>query len=185
MSQLFDWDALGIGDEEDPTIVKARLDKIHNELLKAKGIDPVPTKNSPGFNPSVAQARQVSVMACLGLDSKDIALVLNIEHKMLKLYYERELRVTMNIANAMVARQALQMALSGRNPDMTKFWLKAKAGWRETTGVDITSNGKTLGEATAKDKLRDTLAAAGVAGKDKTKDKTKPEAQAPKDERNS
>jgi hypothetical protein len=165
MSNLFDWDALGLGPEEDPSIVKDRLDKIHGEILKAKGIDTVPGKNSPGFNPTTAQAREVSVMACLGLDSKDIALVLNIEHKMLKLYYGKELSVSLNIANAMVARQALQMALSGRNPDMTKFWLKAKANWRETQGVDITSNGKTLEGATAKDKLRDTLAAAGAVNK--------------------
>lgn len=160
---VFDWDSLGLGvEEEDPTIVKARLDKIHAELLTAKGLNATPDKNSPGFVPSAAQAREVSVMACLGLDSKDIALVLNIEHKMLKLYYGRELSVSMNLANAMVARQALQMALSGRNPDMTKFWLKAQAGWQEKTAVDITSNGKTLGEATAKDKLKDALKAAGA-----------------------
>lgn len=162
-NQLFNWDDLGIGDEEDPVIVKKRLDKIHADLMEAKGLSTRPEKNSPGFVPSTAQARQVAVMACLGLDSKDIANVLNIEHKMLKLYYERELKVTANIANAMVARVALQMAMSGRNPDMTKFWLKAKANWRETTGVDITSNGKTLESSTARDKLKDALAAAGVA----------------------
>lgn len=166
MSNLFNWDELNIGDEEDPAVVKARLDKIHADLLESRGLSTKPDKNSPGFVPSLAQARQVSVMACLGLDSKDIALVMNIEHKMLKLYYERELKVTANIANAMVARVALQMAMSGRNPDMTKFWLKAKANWRETTGVDITSNGKTLESSTARDKLKDALAAAGVkAGK--------------------
>lgn len=163
-SALFDWDLLGIGAEEDPKEVKARLDKIHRDLLIAKGIATEPGKNSPGFVPSAVQAREVAVMACLGLDSKDIALVLNIEHKVLKLYYDKELRVTMNLANAMVARVALQLAMSGRNPDMTKFWLKAKAGWKETTGVDITSNGKTLDGATARDKLKDALRAAGVAG---------------------
>lgn len=159
---VFDWDSLGIGDEEDPAEVKKRLDKIHRDLLEAKGITTTPEKNSPGFVPSNTQARQVSVMACLGLDSKDIALVLNVEHKLLKLYYEKELRVTLNLANAMVARVALQMAMSGRNPDMTKFWLKAKAGWQEVQKIDVTSNGKTLEGASARDKLKDALAAAGA-----------------------
>jgi hypothetical protein len=163
MSNLFDWGQLGIGEEEDPAEVKKRLDKIHLDLLEAKGLSTKPDKNSPGFVPSPQHARQVAVMACLGLDSKDIALVMNIEHKMLKLYYDKELRVTMNLANAMVARVALQLAMSGRNSDMTKFWLKAKAGWKETSSVDITSNGKTLEGATARDKLKDALAAAGMA----------------------
>lgn len=162
MSNLFNWEELGIGECEDPVIAKERLDKIHADLMEARGISPTPQKNSPGFMPTTAQARQVSVMACLGLDSKDIANVLNVEHKLLKLYYGRELTVTMNIANAMVARVALQMALNGRSPDMTKFWLKAKAGWTETTKVDVTSNGRTLDGATAKDKLKDALKAAGV-----------------------
>lgn len=169
MSDIFDWDSLNIGEGEDPSEVKKRLDQIHRDLLKARGIETSAPKNSPGFEPTAKQARQVSVMACLGLEAKDIALVLNIEPKLLKLYYEKELRVTLNLANAMVARVALQLAMSGRNPDMTKFWLKAKAGWTETTKVDVTSNGKTLEGATARDKLKDALAAAGVVNNKATK----------------
>lgn len=162
----WDWESLGLGvDEEDPKLVKERLDKIHNDLLKARNLSTEPEKNSPGFKPSTAQAREVSVMTCLGLDPKDIANVLNIELKLLNLYYGKELSVSMNIANAMVARQALQMALSGRNPDMTKFWLKAKAGWRDTSSIDITSKGEQIGGTSAKEKLKATLDAAGVAGK--------------------
>lgn len=164
-NQVFDWDSLGLGDDEDPSSVKSRLDKIHKDMLEARGLTTSPGKNSPGFNPTPEQARQVSVMACLGIDAKDIALVLNIELKMLKLYYTKELTVSMNIANAMVARQALQMAMSGRSPDMTKFWLKARAGWQEKTSVDITTNGKDLNGSTAKDRLKDVLNAAGGAAK--------------------
>jgi hypothetical protein len=160
---VFDWDSLGLGDAEDPNAVKRRLDNIHAEMLDAKGISHKPDKNSPGFVPSAAQAREVSVMSCLGIDPKDIALVLNIELKMLTMYYSKELKVAMNLANAMVARQALQMALSGRNPDMTKFWLKAKAGWTETSRVDLTTNGKDISTVTSKDKLKEILKAAGKA----------------------
>ena len=101
-------------------------------------------------------------MACLGLDPKDIALVLNIELKVLTLFYAKELKVTALMANAMVARTAFQMATSGRSPDMTKFWLKAQAGWKDQTYVDLTSKGEKLEGMSAKDKLASALEAAGA-----------------------
>lgn len=164
-AQLFDWDALGIGDEEDPSVVKRRLEKIHQDILTVKGISTTPDKNSPGFNPTHHQAREVAVMSCLGIQPKDIALVLNVELPMLKLYYAKELSVSHSIANAMVARVALQMAASGNNSDMTKFWLKTQAGWRETSNIDLTSNGKTVGETgSAKTRLKTMLKDLGVKG---------------------
>lgn len=161
---MFNWDDLGLGEPEDAKEVQERLEKIHKDLLTERGLAYTPEKNSPGFRPTVDQSRQVSIMACLGLDPKDIALVLNIEHKMLKLYYAKELKITANIANAMVARTALQMATSGRSPDMTKFWLKSRAGWQDQK-IDITSNGKTLDGSTAKDRLKDALAQAAPKAK--------------------
>lgn len=159
-SPVFDWDTLGLGEAEDPAVVQRRLDRIHKDLLDSKGISYAPDKNSPGFKPTPEQAREVSVMACLGLDPKDIALVLNIELKVLQLFYHKELKVTALMANAMVARTAFQMACSGRSPDMTKFWLKAQANWNDVQKVDITSNGKTLDGVSAKDKVRQALDAA-------------------------
>lgn len=151
----FDWDNIPIPDYEDPVQTKIRLDAIHRKILEDKGIVTKPEKNSPGFRPSPGQAREVSVMAALGLDPSDIALVLNIEEKMLKTYYAKELRVSHNIANAMVARVALQMAMSGRFPDMTKFWLKSRAKWKETHAIELTDPNKEKdGLDTPKDRLR-------------------------------
>lgn len=154
MVDMFEWDDLEIP-QEDPEQIKIRLDAIHRNLLEEKGLTTKPEKNSPGFRPSAAQAREVSVMSALGLDSADIALVLNIEEKMMKLYYVRELKVSHNLANALVARRALDMALSGRYPDMTKFWLKTRAKWKETQGVELTANIHNTHElVTAKDRLK-------------------------------
>lgn len=161
-SPVFDWDTLNLGPEEDPKEVQQRLDNIYKQLLDEKGIAYKPEKNSPGFRPTPQQSRQVAVMACLGLDPKDIALVLNIELKVLQLFYAKELKVTALMANAMVARTAFLMATSGRSPDMTKFWLKAQAGWKDQQYVDITSKGDKLDGMSAKDKLRDVLGAAGA-----------------------
>lgn len=164
MNQVFDWDSLSLGESEDPKEVSARLEKIHRDMLASQGIDYKPAKNSPGFNPTPAQARQVSVMACLGIQPKDIALVLNIEEKMLRLYYSKELTVSKNLANAMVARVALQMAMSGASADMTKFWLRSQAGWVEKQQIDVTSGGSKLEGMTAKEKVAAALASAAPKG---------------------
>jgi hypothetical protein len=46
------------------------------------------------------------------------------------------------------------MATSGRNPDMTKFWLKTRAKWKETSGIEITTKEDgSDGTESAKDRL--------------------------------
>lgn len=164
MSALFNWDDLNLGDSEDPKEVSKRLDKIHEDMLKSQGLAYEPGKNSPGFRPSVAQAREVSVMSCMGLEPKDIALVLNIELKLLNLYYSKELKVSKSLANVAVARVALRMAMSGASADMTKFWLKSQAGWQEKQSIDITSKGENISGMSAKEKVAAALASAGKAG---------------------
>lgn len=151
---MFDWSDLNLPEYESPSTVKDRLDQIHTEELKAKGLPVKPDFGSPGFTPGVQQAREVATMAALGLEASEIALVLNIEEKLLKAYYSRELKVSQKISNAMVARKALEMAVSGRFPEMTKFWLKARAKWKETSGIELTGkDGGPLEVSSARDKL--------------------------------
>jgi hypothetical protein len=52
--------------------------------------------------------------------------------------YKYEIETGAARVNAEVARVALGMALSGANPDMTKFWLKTQAGWVETKRIETT-----------------------------------------------
>lgn len=171
---MIDWDSLSLPEYEDPAATKVRLDQIHRQMLEAKDISTKPAKNSPGFSPTPYQARQVAVMACLGLDKRDIALVLDVEEKLLTLYYGKELRVSHNLANAMVARQALQMALSGRFPDMTKFWLKTRGGWKESVASAADGDKNDADTVTAKDRLKQmTGHAAKLPAVDVTDAKTK------------
>ena len=156
---MIDWESLNLPEFEDPAATKVRLDLIHKQILSDKGINTTPHKNSPGFAPTEYQSRQVAVMSALGLDPRDIALVLDIEEPLLKLYYKKELRVSHNIANAMVARQALQMAMSGRFPDMTKFWLTHRAKWRPASDKDFIEDQKKGDLDSAKDRLRQAVAA--------------------------
>lgn len=157
----FNWEDLDLPEYEEPEATVKRLDELHSAILESKGVSSRPDKNSPGFNPTQAQAREVAVMSCLGMEPKDIALVLNVEEKLLKMYYAKELKVSANIANAMVARRALQMAMSGRFPDMTKFWLKSRAKWKETNSMELSGpDGGPLEFTSAKEKLATAMAAA-------------------------
>jgi hypothetical protein len=135
-------------------VTSERLAGITEAILRENNLVKVNDHNSPGFRPSIDQARQVAVMSCLGLSPKDIGNVLSIEPDLIKLYYKKELTVSMHIANAVVARQALNMASSGRNPDMTKFWLKTRAKWKETSGIELTGkDGGAVEISSAKDRL--------------------------------
>lgn len=151
---MFNWEDLNLPEYDSIEGVKDRLDMIHAEEMKAKGLPSKPDHNSPGFKPGIAQSREVAVLSALGLEAKEIALALNVEEKLLKTYYSRELMVSQKISNAMVARKALEMAMSGRFPEMTKFWLKARAKWKETSGVEITgANGGPVEVSSAREKL--------------------------------
>jgi hypothetical protein len=104
------------------------------------------------------------------MEAKEIALVLNIEEAMLKAYYTKELKTSHIISNVMVARKALDMAMSGRFPDMTKFWLKSQAKWKEVNSVELTGkDGGPVEVGSARDKLAramgvDAADAAGTPG---------------------
>lgn len=117
-------------------------------------------KGSPGFDPGPDQARQVEQMVALGASPTDIAAILRIEEKLLKHYYAYELDTGANRINNEVAKVALGMALSGAVPDMTKFWLKTRAGWKETKAVELTgANGGPVEFAEVKRKMLDAIEA--------------------------
>ena len=96
------------------------------------------TKGSPGFEPGPEQAKRIEQMVALGLSDQDISSVLRIEQKLLRKFYKYELETARARINQSVAKIALQMALSGSLPEMTKFWLKTQAGWKETKVTEIT-----------------------------------------------
>lgn len=98
-------------------------------------------RGSPGFDPGPDQAKQVEQMAALGMTSGDIAGILCIEQKLLEHYYKYELETAASRINQHVAKVALSMALSGADPEMTKFWLKTRAGWNETKKVEVSGAG--------------------------------------------
>jgi hypothetical protein len=95
-------------------------------------------RTSPGFKFSEEQAQVVANLISLGMTPEDVGATLRIDPKLLKLVYEYEINTASARINATVAKTALGMAVSGANPDMTKFWLKTRAGWVETKRIEHT-----------------------------------------------
>lgn len=85
-------------------------------------------------------------MAGLGMPQEQIAHVLAINQKTLdRLLSIPKVRKIYNsgvsLASMNVRQTAYQMAISKEHPAMTMFWLKTRAGFRETSRVEISSPG--------------------------------------------
>jgi hypothetical protein len=66
-----------------------------------------------------------------------VAKVLGISTVTLFRYFKPELEVAKIKANSRVAETAYNMAISGKCPAATFFWLKCRAGWREKEHVIV------------------------------------------------
>lgn len=78
----------------------------------------------------------VAALAAGGASLNLIAVRLNLRPGQIKQYYANELEYAAEAANVDVASAALAMATSGADATMTKFWLKAKARWRDGENGD-------------------------------------------------
>ena len=82
----------------------------------------------------------VEAMSSYGIPQEDIARVLDIDPKTLRLYYRYELDTAGVRANAQVASMLYQKCMRGETASIT-FWMKTRGGWKETiknehTGAD-------------------------------------------------
>lgn len=74
---------------------------------------------------------EIETMAGLGLSQNDIASIKGVCGDTLKKHANPYLKRGRAKARAQVAQTAYRMAISGKIPAMTMFWLKTQAGWRE------------------------------------------------------
>lgn len=81
----------------------------------------------------------VSLHATVGTDQEQIARILGIDAKTLRKYYRDELDLASAKAIAKIGGALFNKALSGDTASMI-FYLKTRAGWRETVHVDNTSS---------------------------------------------
>ena len=84
--------------------------------------------------PDVGQRRQVEALAGYGVPEPDIAGVIGVDPKTLRKHYRHELDHGHVKANAKVAESLYRKAVGDGAQSVTAaiFWLKTRAGWKET-----------------------------------------------------
>ena len=93
----------------------------------------------PRHQPELFHRRQVEAMAGYGVPEADIAGMIGIDPKTLRKHYRQELDQGHTKANIKVAENLFKKATGeGREAVIAAiFWLKARAGWKETSQTEI------------------------------------------------
>ena len=80
----------------------------------------------------------VGQLMALGLPQTTIVTLMRpkMDPATLRKHFAAELAMGRQYQEARVAKTAYQMAVSGRNPAMTRFWLHTRAGWRSSGAVE-------------------------------------------------
>ena len=96
----------------------------------------------PSHQPTDASRKQAESMAGYGIPADDIALSLDISAPTLRKHYRRELDLGHVKANSAVAQSLYKKALADGASSVTAaiFWLKTRAGWKETSIHDHMSS---------------------------------------------
>ena len=89
--------------------------------------------------PDEAGRRQVEALAGYGIPEAEIAGVIGVDAKTLRKHYRHELDHGHTKANARVAENLYRKATGEGREAVTAaiFWLKTRAGWKETTAHEI------------------------------------------------
>jgi len=98
--------------------------------------------------PTDATREKVAELASYGVNQREIAKSLKVNHSTLVKHYRAELDLGLTEANAKVAKTLFNKAtdpeITGPSVTAAIFWLKTRARWRETNDLDITSSDGSL-----------------------------------------
>ena len=82
----------------------------------------------PSFKATREQRKLVKSLAALGLPQDQIATTVGLRSaKTLRKHFRQEITLGTSEANAAVARVAYEMAISGKWPVMTRYWMSVVA----------------------------------------------------------
>ena len=91
--------------------------------------------------PTEQTRKLVEQLSAAGTRDEDIALYLGITKPTLYKYYKEELKLGTIKANTVIAQTLYQQAKEG-NTTAAIFWLKTRAGWRETQHLEMSADVK-------------------------------------------
>ena len=90
------------------------------------------------YEPTPEERRQVLSMTGYGIQQTEIARLLDIDAKTLRLYFRDELDTGMTQANMRVAQALYKNAVTNENVAAQIWWTKTRMGWKEARDVNIT-----------------------------------------------
>lgn len=93
-------------------------------------------KDTTPHEPTKEQRDTVSLHASVGTPQELIARVLGIDPKTLRKYYRDELDLSAAKANATIGGALFNKAKGGDTGAMC-FWMKTRAGWKETVSTEV------------------------------------------------
>ena len=102
-------------------------------------IKKVKSKGRPAHKPTTETKTLAKTLSAVGITHEDIASKLGISADTLAKYYGQELKDGRIDANASVAKGLFEQARSG-NTVAQMFWLKTRAGWKETDRRELVGN---------------------------------------------
>lgn len=89
------------------------------------------------IHPNPETAEQIQRYLAAGVSQRAICELINISHDTLGRHYKQTLEVGRDVANARIAAKLYERALTGECPASMFFWLKTRAGWRETQRLQV------------------------------------------------
>lgn len=87
--------------------------------------------SNPAHAPTDQQRATVKAMSAYGIPQEQIARVINIDSKTLRLHYRDELDLGVIEANAKVAETLFKQGTRDGNTTALIWWTKSRMGWRE------------------------------------------------------
>ena len=96
-------------------------------------------KGRPAHKPTAETKTLAKTLSAVGITHEDIANKIGISADTLAKYYRQELKDGRIDANASVAKGLFEQARSG-NTVAQMFWLKTRAGWKETDRRELVGN---------------------------------------------
>jgi hypothetical protein len=95
----------------------------------------------PSITPTDEHRRLVKSLSAFGVPQEQIARRIGIRSaKTLRKHFREELDGGALEANTSVVQTLYKMATSGEHPTATLFWLKCRAGWKESRAMEPTSD---------------------------------------------
>jgi AraC-like DNA-binding protein len=123
------------------TVILSPLSNEKPRRATARLKRPARRRGRPMWQPTHSQTVAVKEAARRGLPQHLISALMGVSESTLKRRFSEELAVGSLIANAAIALTAYELAISGRDPSMTRWWLRVRMGWRDRC-ADCTRKGE-------------------------------------------